>query len=144
MSASDERTAALSPRTNDKNPYHGNHANRLDKIKREANARDGICLLHEQVNETLTYPRKEYHDRQSVWDWTGDRGGKQGHDDRRVDRKVLDAIHVSPDGPAIPLGPLHLVGAPRGDRRAAGQDAAPAINSDRCKQDKQCPSGETE
>src|SRR5829696_3260117 len=125
MSASDERTAALSPRTNDKNPYHGNHANRLDKIKREANARDGICLLHEQVNETLTYPRKEYHD-------------------RRVDRKVLDAIHVSPDGPAIPLGPLHLVGAPRGDRRAAGQDAAPAINSDRCKQDKQCPSGEAE
>ena len=34
--------------------------------------------------------------------------------------------------------------APRGDRCAAGQDAAPAINPDRCEQNKQCPSGEAE
>ena len=46
-----------------------------------------------------------------------------------------------PHGPAVPLAALLLIGAPRGDRCAAGQDAAPAINPHRCEQNKQCPSG---
>jgi hypothetical protein len=49
-----------------------------------------------------------------------------------------------PHGPAVPLAALLLIGAPRGDRYAAGQDAAPAINPHRCEQNKQCPSGEAE
>src|SRR5215207_9010193 len=59
-----------------KTPDHGHHGNGLDEIKCETNARDGICLFEEQVDDALTNPRKEYRDCQSVQDWTGDVGGK--------------------------------------------------------------------
>src|SRR4051794_30378107 len=44
-----------------KTPDHGHHGSGLDEIKREANARDGICLFEKQVGDALTNPRNEYH-----------------------------------------------------------------------------------
>ena len=122
--------------------YDSNQPQKADKLhekKREPHGCYGVCMDETYVHKRLENSGDKNRHCQRIYQRARYVTNVESKDNRAENRKIFDAVRVSPHRALIPFLPPSGISREFLDRYPSTEDAAPAINPDRKKQQKKPP-----